>query len=139
MKKFSVLLLVLPIIFLSACQKTENFVVIGNKKINVELARTDEDRKNGLMFRESLCQNCGMLFIFDEENLKSFWMKNTLIPLSMIFIDSDQTVVNIENATPCETETCPSYESKKPAKYVLEVNQNIFDQEIIGTKVKINY
>lgn len=127
------------ILFLGACTPKKSFVIINKEKIEIEIAQTTEERKNGLMFRENLCKKCGMLFVFKEEAPLSFWMKNTLIPLSMIFIDADLNIINIENAEPCETELCPSYKSKKPAMYVLEINKDIFDENIINSKIQINY
>lgn len=127
------------VFLLNACSSEGPFVLIEDKKIDIEIATTDEERVKGLMFRENLCQNCGMLFVFEEEKPLSFWMKNTLIPLSIIFIDSDLNIVDIKNASPCITETCPSYPSNQTAKYVLEINQNIFNQNIIGSKIEINY
>src|SRR5690606_33396916 len=76
----------------------------------------------GLMHREHLLKEHGMYFIFGEEVWRSFWMKNTLIPLDMIFIDSDGVIVHIvKNAQPCQRERCLTYPSKVPAKYVLEI------------------
>jgi uncharacterized membrane protein (UPF0127 family) len=75
------------------------------------------------MFRENLEWNRGMLFVFDEERTLSFWMKNTLIPLDMLFIDADLRIIDVkENVPPCKEDPCPSYTSEQPAKYVLEVN-----------------
>ncbi|MCX8021875.1 MAG: DUF192 domain-containing protein [Syntrophorhabdaceae bacterium] len=93
----------------------------GNKRCSfiVELATTPEEHARGLMFRRSLCDSCGMLFIFEGEELRSFWMKNTYIPLDMIFIDAHLKVVHIEkNAKPLDERPIPSV---KPSKYVLEI------------------
>ena len=92
-------------------------------KINVEFAKTPEEWQKGLMNRFSLPKNSGMLFIFPDETNRSFWMKNTLIPLDVIFISSKGRVNEMTTLNPCwETEICPSYNSKTPAQYVLEVN-----------------
>ena len=91
--------------------------------VYVEIADVPHERNQGLMFRESLEWNRGMLFVFEEERTLSFWMKNTLIPLDMLFIDADFRIIGIkENVPPCKEDPCPSYPSKQPAKYVLEVN-----------------
>ena len=74
------------------------------------------------MFREKLEENEGMLFIFDDEKQVSFWMKNTLIPLDMIFINKNLEIVSVKTAVPCEKDPCQVYESSKPVKFVIEAN-----------------
>jgi len=87
--------------------------------IRVELALTEKDRERGLMFRNHLDPDAGMLFVFPREEPLTFWMKNTLIPLDMLFIGTDHRVVGIvENATP-ETETPRRVAGK--SQYVLEL------------------
>ena len=90
----------------------------------VEVADDDDERTRGLMFRKNLSRDAGMLFIFYNEEPQTFWMKNTLIPLDMIFINSTLKIVDIkENVPPCiQGEECPLYPSREPAQYVLEVN-----------------
>jgi uncharacterized membrane protein (UPF0127 family) len=95
----------------------------GSVEVVVEIAHSPEERSQGLMFRESLPENSGMLFIFDEEAVRTFWMKNTLIPLDMIFIDSGMSIIHIEkDVRPCESDPCSTYSSQLPAQYVIEVN-----------------
>lgn len=116
------------LIFLMACSKNFNEIRVDNGKglvkINVEIADDDSERAKGLMFREILNENSGMLFIFDNEENRTFWMKNTLIPLDIIFIGENFEIVDIKYALPCETEPCALYKSVRPSKYVLEVNAN---------------
>jgi uncharacterized membrane protein (UPF0127 family) len=89
-------------------------------RVRVEVARTEQERETGLMFREHLDADAGMLFVFDDESIRAFWMKNTLIPLDMLFISADHHVVGIvANAEP-QTETVRQVD--KPAQFVLEVN-----------------
>lgn len=90
----------------------------------VELAITDLEKKEGLMFRESLDENKGMLFVFDFEDRYGFWMKNTLIPLDVIWISKDFEIVHIEeNLDPCKNENiCTTYGNIEKAMYVLEIN-----------------
>lgn len=102
-------------------------IYFGDHRFNVEIADTPEERAEGLMYREELGENQGMLFVYEEEADRSFWMKNTLIPLDIIFLDSNLEVINIEKADP-EPNTSDSnlerYMSDRPAQYVLELNQN---------------
>ncbi|MDD2941495.1 MAG: DUF192 domain-containing protein [bacterium] len=88
-------------------------------EISVEIADTELSRQHGLMFRRELCENCGMLFIFPDEDFRAFWMKDTYLSLDIIFIREDGQVINIANGTiPFSTRKIPS---TAPAKYVLEV------------------
>jgi uncharacterized membrane protein (UPF0127 family) len=98
-------------------------VFFGNgKSVTAELAVSDEERARGLMFREKILPDQGMLFVFEEEGLHSFWMKNTLIPLDMIWLDSDKRIIHIEaDVPPCREDPCPSYGPAVPARYVLEL------------------
>ncbi|MFD0977812.1 DUF192 domain-containing protein [Salinimicrobium gaetbulicola] len=94
--------------------------------LEVEIADDTYQRETGLMYRQSLQENRGMLFIFDTEAQRGFYMKNTNIPLDLIFLDSDLKVVSIgKDAKPHSLETIPSNE---PAQYVLEVNAGLSDQ-----------
>lgn len=112
----------------------QNQVFINDNCFYVELATTPDDRARGLMFREHLDPDKGMLFIFEEEGVHPFWMKNTLIPLDIIWISEDKEVVFIsKNTQPCKTDICPSINPSKKAKYVLEVNGGISDK--IGLNV----
>jgi uncharacterized membrane protein (UPF0127 family) len=97
---------------------------------NVEIAKDQKDIAKGLMFRKKLNENEGMLFIFDKEGKYSFWMKNTLIPLDIIWLDKNQKIVYIKkNAQPCREEMfCPSFSPEKEAKYVLEILGGVSDK-----------
>ncbi len=97
-------------------------IVTGNREIkfNVEMATNDAERERGLMFRKELGPYEGMLFDFYREMPVSFWMKNTLIPLDMVFIAGDGTIRSVHaNAVPLSTETIPS---EYPVRAVLEIN-----------------
>lgn len=90
--------------------------------VSVEIAADDEMRARGLMYRDHLDPGRGMLFVFPRDDVFSFWMKNTRIPLDMIWIDANRRVVGIlANVPPCRVEDCPSYGPGVIARYVLEV------------------
>ena len=96
----------------------------NNIIFTVEIADTNNSRQIGLMCRKTLKDEKGMLFIFDDSQIRSFWMKNTLIPLDIIFIDKDFNIINIyHNTTPLLENIF--YTSDSPAKYVLEVNGGV--------------
>jgi hypothetical protein len=107
------------------------FTQVGPKKINVEFAKTSEEWQKGLMNRASLPKDSGMLFVFPDEQTRSFWMKDTLMSLDIIFISSKGRINEITTLNPCprasrrasqETGICQSHNSKTPAQYVLEIN-----------------
>lgn len=92
----------------------------GPRTVEAEIVEQDKERQRGLMYRTSMAENAGMLFIFEKERELTFWMHNTCIPLDMIFIASDGTIVGIEENTP--TLTDDSFSAGCPGRYVLEVN-----------------
>ena len=90
--------------------------------VRVEIAADDELRAQGLMYRDQLRSGTGMLFLFSKDDQYPFWMKNTLIPLDMVWIDSTQKVAHVKyNVPPCKIADCPSYPPGVPSRYVLEV------------------
>lgn len=95
-------------------------ITIGDKKYKVEIADTPEKQEKGLMGRKSLPENQGMLFIYDEPQDLSYWMKNTLISLDIIFIDDDMEVVSVKQGQPMSEEPI----TENDVQYVLEVNSN---------------
>ncbi len=126
MKK--VVLMGLMIMLLSACQQNGHRVSINDQSYAIELADTDQSREMGLMFRQQMEDDTGMLFIFPDTKIRAFWMKNTLIPLDILYFDQHRKLVSIsENTPPCKNTTtrCPNYPSAKPAKYVLEINAGL--------------
>ena len=91
--------------------------------LTLELALTDEERARGMMFRPSLPSDRGMLFVFPDTRRRSFWMKDTLIPLDIVYLDPAGHVVSVSaDAAPCYEEPCPNYLSSGPAAAVLELN-----------------
>ncbi len=98
---------------------------IKDKTYKVEIAATTAQKSQGLMNRDSLCQNCGMVFLSSHETPQIFWMKNTLIPLDIIFLNKDGRVINIEQAVPepgVNDLKLSLYRSQSPSKYVIELN-----------------
>jgi uncharacterized membrane protein (UPF0127 family) len=96
-------------------------------RVRVEIADNAFEHARGLMYRTALAEDRGMLFIFEAEQKPSFTMKNTLIPLSIAFIDSEGRIVDIQDMKPLDDDP-PSYVSAKPAQYALEVNQGFFEE-----------
>ncbi|MBI5401239.1 DUF192 domain-containing protein [Candidatus Wolfebacteria bacterium] len=127
----AILFLIYPKFFISQLTDKNPRIVYfpnqpaGGLKVDVEVAANPYQWSKGLMFRDSLPEDSGMLFIFPNEEIKSFWMKNTFIPLDIIFISKNKEIVDIkENFEPCPDSKiiCPTYTSKEPAMFVLEVN-----------------
>jgi uncharacterized membrane protein (UPF0127 family) len=98
----------------------------GEQEIVVEVADTDAERQRGLMQRTSLAADAGMVFVFPSETAGGFWMKNTLIPLSIAFYDADGRIVRILDMEPCRREPCRIYDPGVAYVGALEVNQGAF-------------
>jgi len=117
----------------SAHAQAISYVTLKGETFYVELAENDEQHATGLMFREHMGADRGMFFIFRNEYMQAFWMKNTLIPLDMLYFDKKLRVVSIQsNVPPCKVDPCPSYPSSGPAMYVLELNGGTADK--LGVK-----
>ena len=109
--------------FCTACGAAGPEVELKGARFTVELATTPDKQQLGLMFREQMDADHGMLFIFPSAATRSFWMKNTRIPLDIFYFDEQLKLVSVaENAKPCRVRICPGYPSKGPAQYVLELN-----------------
>lgn len=141
-------ILLLLLLFVS-CKEEENpplkkiplnpsnpFVVIGAETLFIEISDSIEERETGLMFREELESNHGMLFIFEYERKLLFWMKNTELPLSIAFINSKRIIVDIQDMEPMTT---ASYVSRFPAIYALEVNQGWFKENNVKIGDSISF
>jgi uncharacterized membrane protein (UPF0127 family) len=105
------------------------WVIFGADTVRAEVARTPEERERGLMYRESLAKGRGMLFVFPEAQLRSFWMKDTFIPLDIAYLDADLRIVDILPMEPQDTEPTAS---TRPAMFALEVPMGWFAEEGIA-------
>ncbi|MFC2143359.1 DUF192 domain-containing protein [Candidatus Aenigmatarchaeota archaeon] len=121
--KLSLIILFMLVLLVGCVSQQETKVSFGEVNITVDVADEPDEWEKGLMNVDSLDQDRGMLFIFPDETEKSFWMRNTLIPLDIVFVSSDMRIVNIfPNARPCVEARCSYYNAI--AKYVVEVNGN---------------
>lgn len=117
-------------------------IKIGSKIIAVEIAKTPDQHQYGLMNRSSLPANEGMLFVFDQEQTLSFWMKNTYIDLAIAYFDKNKKIVDIQEMKATNqmmVGDLPSYPSAKPAMYALEMNKNWFRKNKISIGTKFNF
>ena len=114
---------------------------IGDKVIKVEIVRKPQDRRRGLMHRKSLPKNQGMLFEFSSEQILSFWMKNTWIPLSIGFFNAQRQLIEVQNMEPESIliQKPKTYQSSHPAKYALEMNKGWFIQNKIKIGTSFEY
>lgn len=129
------------LLLLSACAQAQQVkfattqLTAGIHLIKAEVAATDPQRQQGLMFREKMANNTGMVFVFDQSTTQCMWMKNTPLPLSVAFIDEQGVIVNIEDMQPHKLD---SHCSKKPVKYALEMNLGWFKTKNIKPGMTIN-
>lgn len=123
-----IILILALLVFFMLDNKDIDKVCFDNECFVVEVVDTPQSREVGLMNRENLDKNKGMLFIFEVEGRYPFWMKNTLIPLDIIWIDSSGKIIDIKEAEPCERDPCKIIDHDGSAKYVLEINKGLSSQ-----------
>ena len=118
------LLLLVLMSLLSGCASAANWVELGGQRYKVEIADDEAERQRGLMFRDELAAGSGMIFIHDREEPQAYWMKNTRIPLDILYFDNARKLVAQQrDVPPCSAgDACPPYPSNAPARYVLELN-----------------
>ena len=125
-KSFLRTIFTLSLLALAGCASADgkHWVELAGTRYNVELAQNDETRARGLMFRDQMDADHGMLFVHDREEPQAYWMKNTRIPLDILYFDDDRKLVSQQRDVPtCSLgDACPSYPSDAPARYVLELN-----------------
>jgi len=130
-KKSYLLIYFLLFIFCGFSHTEVKTACIKNTCIKVEVARTNSEKEKGLMDRKSLAQDEGMLFVFEEEKVHAFWMKNMRFPLDIIWLDASKNIVEIyKNAQPCK-ETCDSIIPKAASVFVLEVPAGFVEENNI--------
>ncbi|MGL1891738.1 MAG: DUF192 domain-containing protein [Spirochaetaceae bacterium] len=131
-------IILITIFAIFSCSSDFLILEINSSKLKIEIANTDELRSKGLMNRENLESDHGMLFIFDKEQPVGFWMKNTSIPLSIAYINKKGVIMEIYDMKPYSLETVPSKRSS--VLYALEVNKGYFELNNIniGDKIGIN-
>ena len=114
----------LPLFMLAGCASGGSWVELGGQRYSVEVADDDAERARGLMFRDAMPADHGMLFIHEREEPQSYWMKNTRIPLDILYFDDERRLVAQQrDVPPCSLgNACPSYPSNAPARFVLELN-----------------
>lgn len=114
-------------------------IQIGNEVLTVEISNTPATRVRGLMGRKELPQGTGMLFVYEREERLTFWMKDTVIPLSIAFFDDDKICINILDMDPPIGEPLIRYRSTAPARYALEVAQGWFEKHHIARGAKFSF
>ena len=128
----------LCLLTVGACADNRPAVEFGGERFYVEIADTPQLQQLGLMFRDELPTDSGMLFIHSDDRPRSFYMKNCRIPLDIIYFDKDLNLVNVhENVPPCRTSRCPTYRSDGPARYVLELNGGTFSTLDVGSDARL--
>lgn len=142
MKSLLVLFLFIPLFLKAEIKFDKKKIKLGSKTLVVEIADTPEKTARGLMYRKQLPEGTGMLFIFPDEQTRSFWMRNTFVPLSIGFFNSKKELVDVQDMEPSTSEMqldLPTYVSKAPAQYALEVPKGWFSRHKIKLKQKFSF
>ncbi|MCZ6798246.1 MAG: DUF192 domain-containing protein [Gammaproteobacteria bacterium] len=102
-------------------------LIINGVTYTLEIAKTSKQRQQGLMFRQQLDIREGMLFIYPQPGNHRIWMKNTRIPLSVIWLDENGVVIDVQILSPCDSDPCQSYGVSRVSKYIIELNSRVLD------------
>ncbi len=137
MKRCSFIRLLVYSFIIAACQPATPLIRLiapdGQElALRIEIADEPAEHARGLMFREELPEGTGMLFLFESEQILSFWMKSTLIPLDIVFFDRGGNYVSASTMEPCRDDPCPTYRSGGPAQYALEVTAGFVREHGVG-------
>ena len=142
MKKNTILVCLLTLVSAFLWSKVTHIRIFfpdGNTII-ADLVKSEEDRARGLMFRKTLNEDQGMLFVFESEGLYSFWMKNMNFSIDILWLDGQKRIVHLEREVPpCKKEPCPSYQPALPAKYVLELKARSIEKRKLKLYDRIDF
>ncbi len=142
MKKTAVLLFLLVLVSVILLSKVTHIRIFfpDGETIIADLAETEEERSRGLMFRNTINDDQGMLFVFEQEGLYSFWMKNMNFTIDILWLDRQKRIVHLEhNVPPCKKEPCPTYAPLVPAKYVLELKAGSIEKRMLKLYDRIEF
>jgi len=142
MKRSAVFVFIQVLVFVFLWSKVTHVRIFlpDGETIFADLAKTEEERTRGLMFRKTLNDDQGMLFVFEEEGLYSFWMKNMNFSIDILWLDRQKRIIHLEcDVPPCEKEPCPSYATALPAKYVLELKAGSIEKRKLKLYDRIEF
>jgi hypothetical protein len=130
---FIFLLIIMPFAGFTSQQFSEQLfptqvLELNNKLYKLEIADTVERKTQGLMFRQNLQQNAGMLFVYSNPGNYRIWMKNTLIPLTVIWLDEQAQIIDKKILQPCRSENCPVFGVSRPSKFIIELHPSEFNR-----------
>jgi len=143
MKRRTILLLVFLTLYCSGQAGKNRFIKVyfpDGFSATAELAMSDEERAQGLMFREKINEDQAMLFLFEEEDIHSFWMKNMRFAIDILWLDGRKRIVHIENRVPpCPKDPCPSYVPAAAAAFVLELQAGFVEKHVLRLYDRIEF
>lgn len=136
---FARIYLVLLLVLVTSCSADERSPVVdltlNGKLYHIEIADTPNRKSRGLMFRESIKRNAGMLFPYDTPVHLNIWMKNTLIPLGVLWLDNEARIIYRKILPPCRVANCPSFGPEQPSSYALELHPAELDRFKVGEQL----
>jgi hypothetical protein len=140
MPGFARIYLLLSLVLFTSCSADRAFPVVdltlNGKLYHIEVADTQNRKSRGLMFRESIKRNAGMLFPYDSPVHLNIWMKNTLIPLAVLWLDDEARIIYREILQPCRTANCPSFGPEQRSMYALELHPAELDRFKVGEQLE---